>query len=135
MKIFCAYAFTGEDLNYITNLMATVVNTLEFSGNSVYCNRFDSEVDEMYERGDIASIFNKAFKVIEESDAVVAIVTSDYKSIGQIIEIGASLSRHKKLYIFEKKSVTVSNYLKDLVNGYYRWENEEELKRLLKELF
>ncbi len=131
MKIFCAYAFTGEDVNVLTARMRLVVDTLNASGHTAYCNRFDEIVDELQAKDDIKGIFNEAFKNIEKNEALVAIVTSPSRSIGQIMEIGIALSQKKPVYLFEHKSAEGSSYLPRLVDKHFKWSNESELELAL----
>ncbi len=132
MKLFCAYAFTGEDVGVLTKRMRQVVDTLDSSGHNAYCNRFDDIVDELQKNDDIKGIFSEAFKNIEESEALVAIITSPSRSIGQIMEMGIALSQGKPVYLFEHKSAEGSSYLPRLVNKHFVWETEEELIEALK---
>lgn len=134
MKIFCAYAFTGEDLDTLTNRMKLVVDTLNSSGHEAYCNRFDPVVDEIQKIDDIQAIFRRAFDVIEQQEAIVAIVTSPNKSVGQIMEFGVALSQGKPVYLFEHSSAIGSTYLSRLATKSYEWTTEEDLLRVLKEV-
>lgn len=134
MKLFCAYAFTGEDINVLTKRMRLVVDTLNSNGHNAYCNRFDALVDKLQEQDDIKGIFNEAFKHIEQSEAVVAIITSTNKSVGQIMEIGIALSQGKPVYLFEHTSAANSSYLPRLVDKHYAWTTPEELTQALQEL-
>jgi nucleoside 2-deoxyribosyltransferase len=134
MKIFCAYAFTGEELDVVTHRMRVVVDTLSESGNEAYCNRFDSVVDELQAKDDIKGIFYEAFKHIERSDALVAIITSPSRSIGQIMEIGIALSRKKPVYLFEHSSAVGSSYLPRLVDKHFEWHDEDDLKVALRSI-
>lgn len=131
MKIFCAYAFTGEDVDVLTKRMRLVVDTLSANGHTAYCNRFDVIVDELQAKDDIKGIFNEAFKNIEKNEALVAIVTSPSRSIGQIMEIGIALSQKKPVYLFEHKSAEGSTYLPRLVDKHFKWSNESELELAL----
>ena len=134
MKIFCAYAFTGEDVNVLTARMRLVVDTLNASGHTAYCNRFDEIVDELQAKDDIKGIFNEAFKNIEKNEALVAIVTSPSRSIGQIMEIGIALSQNKPVYLFEHQSANGTSYLPRLVDEHYQWNNKFELEQALKSI-
>lgn len=134
MKLFCAYAFTGEDINVITERMRMVVDTLRSNGHVAYCNRFDEIVDKLQAQDDIKGIFHEAFKNIEKSEALVAIVTSPNKSIGQIMEIGIAMSQGKPVYLFEHSSAEGSSYLPRLVDKHYNWNNTDDLKQALREL-
>lgn len=134
MKLFCAYAFTGEDLETVTKRMRLVVDTLNQSGHEAYCNRFDSAIDELQANGDTKGIFQEAFKNIESSEALVAVVTSPNKSIGQIMEIGIALSQGKPVFLFEHISAAGSSYLPKLVDKNFEWETEDDLKQALKKV-
>lgn len=134
MKLFCAYAFTGEDVDVLTDRMRLVVDTLNANGHDAYCNRFDEVVDKLQEKDDIKGIFKEAFKNIEKSEAVVAIITSPSRSIGQIMEIGIAMSQGKPVYLFEHSSAEGSSYLPRLVDKHYTWNNLEELKITLRKI-
>ncbi len=134
MKLFCAYAFTGEDINDITARMRMAVDTLNDSGHYAYCNRFDEVVDRLQDADDIKGIFREAFKNIQASDAVVAIITSPSRSIGQIMEMGVALSQGKPVYLFEHESAQGSSYLPRLVDKHFVWSDLEGLKKQLQEL-
>lgn len=134
MKIFCAYAFTGEDLDVITKRMRLVVGTLNKQGHEAYCNRFDPIVDEIQERDDIKAIFTRAFEVLNENEAVVAIVASPNKSVGQIMEIGVALSQGKPVYLFEHTQAAGATYLPKIVTQTYSWTTEENLRDALKNI-
>ncbi len=132
MKLFCAYAFTGEDLDVLTKRMRLIVDTLNEAGHKAYCNRFDTLVDDLQSKDDIKGIFKRAFEVINENEGVVAIITTPNKSVGQIMEIGVAMSQGKPVYLFEHSSAVGSNYLNKLVDKYYTWENEDDLIANLK---
>ena len=133
MKLFCAYAFTGEDIDTVTHRMRLVVDTLNSIGHDAYCNRFDTVVDKLQEQDDIKGIFAEAFKNIEKSEALVAVVTSPSRSIGQIMEIGIALSQGKPVYLFEHESAKGSSYLPRLVNQTINWSTLDDLVKKLKE--
>lgn len=134
MKLFCAYAFTGEDLATITNRMKLVVDTLNAQGHEAYCNRFDPIVDEIQKKDDIQAIFRRAFDVIDINEALVAIVTSPNKSVGQIMEIGVALSQNKPVYLFEHSSAIGSSYLPRLATQSYEWTTDFDLLNKLNQL-
>lgn len=134
MKLFCSYAFTGEDIDMLTERMRVVVDTLQASGHSAYCNRFDEVVDKLQAQDDIRGIFKVAFKNLAESEALVAIVTSPSRSIGQIMEIGLALSQEKPVYLFEHSSASGSSYLPQLVDQHYAWTTIDDLKKQLEKV-
>jgi hypothetical protein len=113
VNIFCAYAFTGEDLDVVTKRMRSVVDALNQAGHSAYCNRFDPVVDEIQKRDDIKAIFER--------------VTSPNKSIGQIMEIGIAMSQSKPVYLLEHTSAAGSTYLPKIVTKSISWSTDDEL--------
>lgn len=131
MKLFCAYAFTGEDLATVTERMRVVVDTLNSNGHDAYCNRFDPLVDKLQEQDDVKGIFKEAFRNIAKSEALVAIVSSPNKSIGQIMEVGIALSQGKPVFLFEHESAEGSSYLPKLVDQHYVWSTLGDLKEAL----
>lgn len=134
MKIFCAYAFTGEDLDLVTKRMRMVVDTLNSNGHEAYCNRFDPIVDEIQKKDDIQAIFKRAFEVLGENEAVAVIITSPNKSIGQIMEMGVAMSQGKPVYLFEHTSAKDSTYLPKLATKFFEWDTDEELKAALRQI-
>lgn len=135
MKIFCAYAFTGEDLAEIRTRMKSVISELKLLGHAPYTNLFDAESMKLQEAGDIKGLFQAAFAQVMASDCVVALVTSPRISLGQIMEVGVALSQNKPVYLFEHTSAAESTYLPILVEKTLSWTSEEELLQALKEQF
>jgi nucleoside 2-deoxyribosyltransferase len=134
MKLFCSYAFTGEDLDAITERMRLVVVTLSAEGHDVYCNRFDAAIGRLQAQDDIKGIFQEAFKRLEQSEGLVAIIASPNRSIGQIMEIGIAMSQKKPVYLFEHGSAEGSSYLPRLADKYFKWQTEQDLQASLQKL-
>lgn len=135
MKIFCAYAFTGEDLAEIRARMKAVVGELKQLGHQPYTNLFDAEAMKLQEAGDIKGLFQAAFAQVAQADCVVAVVTSPRISLGQLMEIGVALSQQKPVFLFEHSSAKDSTYLPILVDNTVSWDTEEDLLRALAEQF
>jgi nucleoside 2-deoxyribosyltransferase len=115
--------------------MKLVVDTLNNNGHDAYCNLFDPAVKDIQLRGnDIQEIFARAFEVIETKEALVAIVTSPNKSVGQIIEIGTALSQGKPVYLFEHSSAVGSTYLAKLATASYVWSDLDSLQSALSKI-
>lgn len=132
MKIFLAHAFTGQDIDLVLATTRLIVDALGSQGHEVYCGRFDNEAIKLQKEEDTKAIFNLAFKNIKDSEAIVAVVTSPNRSIGQIMEIGVAMSQGKPVYLFEHKSAEGSSYLPRLVDKHFIWESEDELLEALK---
>jgi nucleoside 2-deoxyribosyltransferase len=127
MELFCGNAFTGEDLETVTNRMQHVVDTLNQAGHQAYCPVFDPHKKELQEQGDTKAIFAYALENIKKADGMVAIITSDRKSEGLLMEIGAVLLAQKPLFTFTHSSVGASHVPK-LATKNFIWTTEEELQ-------
>jgi len=135
MKLFCSYAFTGENLQSVTDRMRLVVDQLNEAGHDAYCPLFDAHKDEMQANNDIKGIFSYAFRRIHENEGVVAIITSDRRSEGQLMEIGAALSQNKPVYLFVHDSAKdAPSHLRVLATQAFTWADDRELKRALSTL-
>lgn len=131
MKLFCSYAYTGEDVEIVTNRMQMVVDALKKNGHDVYCPLFDELVAPLQEVSDVKSIFHHAFEGIRRQEAVVVIISSERRSEGQLMEIGAALSQNKPVYLMQHDSAVDKSYLPKLVSETYAWETNDDLKKQL----
>jgi nucleoside 2-deoxyribosyltransferase len=131
MKLFCSYAFTGEDEQVLFERMGMVVDALNTSGHDAYCPLFDPHKIALQEKGDILAIFDYAFKNLAMCDGMVAIIASERKSEGQLMEVGAALAADKPLYLFIHSSVGSVSHLPKLASATHVWGSEEELKSAL----
>lgn len=134
MKLFCSYAYTGEDPKEVAERMRVVVDTLTANGHEAYCNQFDDEVDELLKKDDLKGIFESVFNKVNENEALVAIITSPNRSIGQIIEIGVAMSQHKPFYLIEHSSAKDSSYLPRLADKHFSWTTIDDLKHALTQI-
>ncbi|HEY5695526.1 MAG TPA: nucleoside 2-deoxyribosyltransferase [Candidatus Saccharimonadales bacterium] len=131
MKLFCSYAYTGEDIAVVKKRTRLVVDTLTAHGHEVYCPLFDEVLAPFQEANDVKVIFQRAFEAIEQQEALVVIVSSERRSAGQLMEIGAALSRHKPVYLMQHKTAAGSSYLPKLVTKTFIWETDAELQKQL----
>lgn len=135
MKLFCSYAFTGEDVSAVTRRMQLAVDALTAAGYDVYCPLFDPYKNELQQKNDTKAIFEYAFQNIGKCDGIVAIVTSDRRSEGQLLEIGAMLVADKPLFLLLHASAAAApSHLPKLATKSFTWTSEDELVACLSEL-
>jgi nucleoside 2-deoxyribosyltransferase len=134
MNVFCSYAYTGEDVEMVTKRMQLVVETLKKAGHEVYCPLFDERVASLQEAGDVKAIFVHAFEGIRRQDVLVVINSSDRRSEGQLMEIGAALSAGKAVYLMQHTTSVGLSYLPKLVTETHVWSSESELSEQLRNL-
>ena len=135
MKLFCSNAFTGEDFDAVQKRMKLVVEAINESGHEAYCPIFDPHKIALQKKGDTKAIFESAFQNIEKCDGMVAIITSERKSEGQLMEIGAILAAKKPLFVFiHESAASAPTHLSKLATKMVKWATDEELKFLLHKL-
>lgn len=123
-KIFCSYAFTGEDKLKVEARMCRVVDLLERCGCEVYCNLFDDATDNY---NNPRQFLRRAIGQMNECDKILVIQTSPRRSEGMLIEIGVAMARNKSILLAQHQSATGKSYLPDLAKRTRTWQNESEL--------
>ena len=127
-KIFCSYAFTGEDKLKVEARMRRVVDLLEGCGHEVYCNLFDGATESY---GSPRQFLRRAINQMTECDKILAIQTSPRRSEGMLIEIGAAIARDKSILLAQHQSATGKSYLPDLAKRTQTWHSESELDTVI----
>ena len=107
-KIFCSYAFTGEDKLKVEARMRRVVDLLEGCGHEVYCNLFDGATESY---GSPRQFLRRAIDQMNECDKILVIQTSPRRSEGMLIEIGAAIARNKSILLAQHQSAAGKSYL------------------------
>lgn len=131
MKIFCSYSFTGEEYSTVQQRMSHVVGALKKSGHDPYCLMFDPSDDSPHRGGDAAAALRYAIAKMESCDCVAVIVSSDRRSEGQLIEIGAAEHLCKPIYLFQHHTATGKSYLPQLAAVTRQWHKLEDLEQTL----
>ena len=127
-KIFCSYAFTGEDKLKVEARMRRVVDLLEGCGHEVYCNLFDGATESY---GSPRQFLRRTINQMNECDKILAIQTSPRRSEGMLIEIGAAIARDKSILLAQHQSATGKSYLPDLAKRTQTWHSESELDTVI----
>ena len=123
-KIFCSYAFTGEDKLKVEARMRRVVDLLKGCGHEVYCNLFDSATESY---GSPRQFLRRAIDQMNECDKILVIQTSPRRSEGMLIEIGVAMARDKSILLAQHQSAAGKSYLPDLARRTQTWHSESEL--------
>jgi len=127
MKIFVGQAVTGEDKEKISKESKEVCNIF---GESAYCTVLEENEFEEKTNGDK---MKHAFEKIDSSDAFLAIVRSEKRSEGMLMEIGYCLAKDKRIILAISKNVK-NSYLKDVANDVIEFENHKDLIKKLENL-
>lgn len=129
MKIFCSFAQTGEDEAVVLRRMTRVVDMLKSQNHDVYCILFDDKREAKSPNGDL---LKHALAHINDYDAVLAIVTSERRSEGMLMELGAALAYGKPIYLLQHTSADGKTYLPEIADKMRLWRTEVELDNAMK---
>lgn len=125
-KVFLSYAWTGEDTEVIMRRMSSIVELLRSNGFASYCNFDDPDIKAFSQPGQFVK---HALEKLRDCDVLVAIVSSERRSQGQLMEIGAALYAGKPVVAVMHTSSLGTGYLEDseLVDFMVSWESDKEL--------
>jgi nucleoside 2-deoxyribosyltransferase len=130
-RIFCSYAFTGEDTNLVGKRMRTIVDVLEKADLDVYCNLEDPESISLKEPHEFIEV---AIRQLKTCDCLFALVTSERRSEGMLVEIGAALALGKPIILGQHESAVGTSYVPALASYSFVWKDDEELLATLSKI-
>ena len=100
MKIQLAYRFTGENEQVLLEQLKKIKSILEKNKHSTYIPILD--LNRPTEKKDL---FLNTLKKLDSADAILALIKSNEKSEGMLMEIGYAWGKNKKLIIAINKDV------------------------------
>jgi nucleoside 2-deoxyribosyltransferase len=128
-KYFVAYRLTGEEPEILKERLSLVVAALREAGIDAYCNYFDEQINQQLTP---RQIMDKAFAQIDASDGLFALVASNDKSAGQLVEVGYALAKDK--HVIAAIQLNAATLIKNLAHQTIRWNDLADLKLQLKGL-
>jgi len=128
MNIQIAYRYSGEDEQKLLDSLRTIVKILEKQNHKVYVPILDPLHSE-----EKRELFYHVLERIKKIDALLAIVKSNEKSEGMLMEIGCALSNKKKLILAIQKDVKTA-HLKLLASQIIEFSDLDELYSKLEKL-
>lgn len=123
-KIFCSYAFTGEDKLKVEARMRRVVDLLESCGHEVYCNLFDGATESY---GSPRQFLRRAIDQMNECDKILVIQTSPRRSEGMLMEVGVAIARGKPILLAQHQNTAGASYLSELAEQTQIWHSDASL--------
>ena len=132
MKIYIAYRFTGEDYKTLQNTLAGISDALTKAGHEVYCSIND---DDFFHQNNysIRQILDHEFVELSKVDQVFALIDSDNRSEGLLIELGYALAKGKPIILAVRKGVNIHSS-KAIANQIIEFENYEHLHQIISTL-
>src|SRR3989338_160602 len=98
MRIFIGQAITGEDIGRLKRELSVVYSALENVGGHICYDTLRDGPKELSMEPKRRRL-EYAFKKIDESDVLLAIVRTERKSEGMLIEFSYALSQGKRLFL------------------------------------
>ena len=132
MKVFCSYAYTGENEAAVAARMKNVVDILVAQKLGAYCIEFDPGAKLFTEPH---QYIQRALQQMQSCDVVYVVMTSKRRSEGMLIEIGAALTLKKPIVLALHESAAGSTYVPEFADVMKTWSTNDDLYTTTKELF
>ncbi len=128
MKVFVSYAFTGEDEAALTERLHNVKNILDQLGVDYYINIYDPAYQSLVDGNAPPDVYlAEAFKELKLSNVVLVVNTSDRRSEGMLMEVGAAKILGKKIILAQHQTSVGKSYLPTIADQSFVWQTEDEL--------
>ncbi len=128
MKIFIIQRVSGENMNKLRKESHKMSLILNKNNHNVSCTMLEGE--DFGKKGP-KEMLEYAFKEIDNCDVLIAIVRSEKRSEGMLMEIGYAFAKNKKIILFIKKKV-VKTYLREMTDRYIEFESTRDLYNKMK---
>lgn len=132
MKIFISYRYTGEDLLVLEGILEKITTTFESKGISVFCsfrhNEFFQRENYSYKQK-----IDYALVELDESDYIFALIKSEEKSEGMLLELGYAYAKGKKIILAKKEGV-FTTFVHELAMQTISFTHIEDLYQKLEKL-
>lgn len=131
MKIFISQRVSGMDREKLKEETKRIKGVLEAKGHEIV-----SVIDyppEFVNYSVKRRLSEYAFKRMDESDIILAIIRGEERSEGMLMEIGHILNTDKKIILLIKKEVR-NTYLRDMAEKVIEFEDADDLIKQLDNL-
>ena len=132
MKAFVAYRFSGEDPAQLDRLLLAVTSALRGKGVEPYCTFFDEPSFRNKALG-AKQIMAHAFSVIDDSDFLFVLQTSNERSEGMLMEVGYCLADRKPIMVATKVGVE-NTYLPQMATVAFEGTDIHDLYRQIQQI-
>lgn len=136
MKVFVSYAFTGEDESILRTRLRGLRTVFEELGLNYYINCFAPGWQELSDRSATGGEFLRfALKDMRSSDVVFVIQSSERRSEGMLMEVGAAVAMGKKIVVAQHVSSKGKTYLPTVADVSFEWNREDDLLQGVRKQF
>ncbi len=128
MKIQLAYKFTGENEAELLKTLKRICSCLNEAGYETYCPALNPNRPK-----EKKEVFSDTFNRIKDCGILLALIKSENKSEGMLMEIGCALGLGKKILLAINQKVK-STHLRELADNVVEFEDIDDLCSKLKNL-
>ncbi len=129
-KVFCSYAFTGQNPREVEARMAAIVKVLEQAGVAVYCNLCDERTDGFTNPEDYLDL---ALDELTGYDYVLAVKVPGI-SVGQVAEMTVARRLSIPIIFAERADGAGDSYLPRLAQEVFAWSDQDDLLAKIRQL-
>lgn len=123
-SIALSFAYTGEEKEMVERRMGAIYEVVGKYSDKVYCNLFDPDVEHYTKPPEF---IDEALRKMAGFDVILVIVTSERRSEGLLMEVGAALARGQKIVVAQHESAVGKSYLPEMADVAFVWREEDEL--------
>lgn len=128
MKVFVSYAFSGEDSAVVMARIQKLHEQFINLNIDHYINIYAPGYNELVDRGATGGEYlHHALVDLKTSDVVLVLNTSERRSEGMLMEIGAAVALGKKIVLAQHVSSIGRTYIPTVADAVFEWETEKEL--------
>lgn len=125
MKIFIAYRYAGEDPSSLKETLEEITSIFKRRGISVF---YSFAYEDLFQekRFSYKQILDFALHALDESDYIFALIKSQEKSEGMLLELGYAYAKNKRIILAQQKDVR-TNFLQELAEQTLSFSDLEDL--------
>jgi nucleoside 2-deoxyribosyltransferase len=98
MRIFLSFRYTGETYESLVHFFRPVCTALETQGHEVFCSLWREESYKQRGLG-VQEMLQDAFSELSKSDVLLAVVRTNERSEGMLMEVGYALANKIPVYV------------------------------------
>jgi len=130
MKVFISYRFTGEVVTELQNMLSEITKSLEIATHESWHSMLD-ETSFRQKNFTNKQIMDHSLTRLNDADVFLAVVKSDEKSEGMLVEIGYAIAKGKPFILAVKEGVKTTS-IAQMANQVIVFKDLDELYEKLK---
>lgn len=114
MRVFISFRYTGETYESLTVFFRPLCDGLEKRGYTVFCSLWKEDEYRRRQLG-VGDMLKDALLELDSADALLAVVRSNDRSEGMLMEVGYALAKQKPVLCLTAPGV--QTFISELAGG------------------